>query len=198
MNFNNEQANKFLQWLNDNYAQQKTKLQKFCNNKNYSWSEDVFCDTYVKVFDKISKNGIADDNPEGYENYLFQSFTNNIKRELQYARNSKRADNNNLPTYNEVFKSGQLTEHEKLLSDLWKDYSVLYILKKIENVFPYDDCRLFKIKLFEKLTYKELLQKTGVKGCRQKIINIKNWIKENVRKEDIRKEFETEFQDLMI
>ena len=176
MNFNNEQANKFLQWLNDNYAQQKTKLQKFCNNKNYSWSEDVFCDTYVKVFDKISKNGIADDNTEGYENYLFQSFTNNIKRELQYARNSKRADNNNLPTYNEVFKSGQLTEHEKLLSDLWKDYSVLYILKKIENVFPYDDCRLFKIKLFEKLTYKELLQKTGVKGCRQKIINIKKEI----------------------
>ena len=34
-----------------------------------------------------------------------------------------------------------------------KDYFTLRILEKIEKQFPYEDCRLFKIKLFENLEY---------------------------------------------
>ena len=192
------QANKFLQWINDNYDSLKQHHQAYCLNTKQKWDEDIFADTYLKIYEKILKDGIKDDSPRGFECYMFMAFKSNIKRESQYARNAKKDENNaNLPILQEIYLNTQLTEREKLVQDLQKDYFTLRILEKIEKHFPPEDCRLFKIKLFENLTYKQLTEITGVKGIRQKIVDIKNWIKENITKEELIKEFNEKFGDLI-
>lgn len=194
---NDEQANKFLQWVNDNYEYLKTHHQAYCLNTKQNWSEDIFADTYLKIYEKIAKDGIKDDSDRGFECYFFMSFKTNLKREKQYARNVKRDENNaNLPILQETYLNKQLTEREKLLHDLFIDYATLYILRTIERQFPPEDYRLFKMKLFDRLTYKELAERTCEKSVRQRIVNIKQWLKENISKTEIKKEFDNEFGDL--
>lgn len=196
---NDEQANKFLYWINSNYDQLKAHHKAYCLNKKHPFNEDIFCDTYLKIYEKIRKDGIEDDSENGFKNYMFKAFKINVLREKQYCRNLKRDENAaaNLSLFNEIYLNRQITAEEKLKSDLYKDYSTLYLLKKIEEEFPPEDIRLFKIKLFENLTYKQLSEKTGEKNIRQRIVNIKNWLKENVSKEEIDDAFNNDYGDLV-
>lgn len=183
---NDEQANKFLKWINDNYDAQKRKLQAFCHDKHYTFDEDIYCDTYLKIYDKIKRTGIADDSEKGFENYLFISFKINTLREAQYSRNSRRDSNvTNIASRYEAYLNGKLTQEEKLLSDLKKDFSTLYLLTKIEDNFDSQSFYLFKLKTFSNMTYKEIAEHTGIKGARQKIIDCKNFLKMHVTKDEI-------------
>lgn len=183
---NDEQANKFLKWINDNYDAQKRKLQAFCHDKHYTFDEDIYCDTYLKIHDKIKRTGIADDSEKGFENYLFISFKINTLREAQYSRNSRRDSNvTNIASRYEAYLNGKLTQEEKLLSDLKKDFSTLYLLTKIEDNFDSQSFYLFKLKTFSNMTYKEIAEHTGIKGARQKIIDCKNFLKMHVTKDEI-------------
>lgn len=183
---NDEQANKFLKWINDNYDAQKRKLQAFCHDKHYTFDEDIYCDTYLKVYDKIKRTGIADDSEKGFENYLFISFKINTLREAQYSRNSRRDSNvTNIASRYEAYLNSKLTQEEKLLSDLKKDFSTLYLLTKIEDNFDSQSFYLFKLKTFSNMTYKEIAEHTGIKGARQKIIDCKNFLKMHVTKDEI-------------
>lgn len=195
-----QQADKFLKWINDNYQIQKDKLVAFCNDKKYEFDEDIFSDTYLKIYDKILKYGIKDDSDKGFDNYMFISFKINTIRDRQYARNQKRDGNViNLSGAYETYKNTELTEQEKLKSDLKKDFYTLYLLHKAEANFDSESFYLFKQKVFEKgLTYKQLQEKTGIKGCRQKVVNVKNWLKENVSKKEIEKEFQEIYGDLFL
>lgn len=194
-----KQADKFLKWLNKNYKFQKDKLLAFCNDKKYEFDEDIFSDTYLKIYDKILKYGIKDDSDKGFDNYMFISFKINTIRDRQYARNQKRDGNViNLSGAYENYKNTELTEQEKLKSDLYKDFATLYLLHKAEQQFDQESFYLFKLKVFEKgLTYKQLQEKTGIKGCRQKVVNVKNWLKENVRQQEVKEEFDNIYGDIL-
>ena len=194
-----QQADKFLKWINDNYQFQKDKLQAFCNDKKYEFDEDIFSDTYLKIYDKILKYGIKDDSDKGFDNYMFISFKINTIRNKQYARVAKRDGNViNLSGAYENYKNTELTEQEKLKSDLYKDFATLYLLHKAEQQFDQESFYLFKLKVFEKgLTYKQLQEKTGIKGCRQKVVNVKNWLKENVRQQEVKEEFDNIYGDIL-
>ena len=194
-----QQADKFLKWINDNYKFQKDKLLAFCNDKKYEFDEDIFSDTYLKIYDKILKYGIKDDSDKGFDNYMFISFKVNTLREKQYARNQKRDGNViNLSGAYEAFKNTELSQEEKLKSDLYKDFATLYLLHKAEQQFDQESFYLFKLKVFEKgLTYKQLQEKTGIKGCRQKVVNVKNWLKENVRQQEVKEEFDNIYGDIL-
>lgn len=195
-----QQADRFLKWINDNYQFQKDKLTAFCNDKSYEFDEDIFCMTYLKVYEKILKYGIKDDTEKGYDNYMFISFKINTMRDKQYAAVAKRDRNIvNLTGAYERYKNGELTEQEKLKSDLKTDFSTLYLLHKAEENFDKESFRLFKMKVFERgLTYKKLSEMTGVKGCRQKVVGIKNWLRDNITKEEINKEFQSLYGDLFL
>ena len=124
MGTNEQQAEKFLQWLNNHYTSQKQKLLAFCNDKKYKFDDDIFSDTYLKIYEKIRASGINDDSEKGFENYLFMAFKQNLHREKLYARNLKRDENNaNIAALNEMFLNQKLTQEEKLLSDLRKDFT---------------------------------------------------------------------------
>ena len=193
----NSQANKYLNWINNNYDSIKNKLIAFCNDKNYQWDEDVFSDTYLKIYEKICKQPLKDDSDKGFDGYTFMSFKINTMRNKQYARNEKR-DGNVIDigkAYESYVNANSKTEREKILNDLRKDYFVLYLMKKAEAKFDQEHFYLFRLKTFEDITYKQLAAKTGLKGTRQKVVNVKNWLKENVTKEEVEKAFEEEYGD---
>ena len=194
-----EQANKYLKWINQNYDKQKSKLKAFCADKNYDWDEDIFCDTYLKIFEKILKNGIKDDSDSGFDNYTFMSFKINMLRDKQYARNLKRDNNiiNLTGAYSEYLDS-LLTQEEKLKSDLYKDFACLYLMNKVEENFDNEHFYLFRLKTFDKtMTYQKLQEKTGIKGVRQKVVNVKNWLKSNVTKKEIDEAFTDTYGNLL-
>lgn len=193
------QAKNYLNWINNNYDRLKSKLISFCNDKKYQWDEDIFCDTYLKVYEKILKSGIKDDSDKGFDSYTFISFKINTIRNKQYAAVAKR-DNNiiNLSSANEVYQNSKLTQEEKLKSDLKKDFYALYLLHKVEDNFDAEHFYLFRMKTFTNMTYAKLAEYTGMKGVRQKVVDVKNWLKENVSKKEIENEFQNIYGDLFL
>lgn len=199
MTSGNTQAKRFLEWVNKNYEEQKSKLKAFCNDKKMEWDEDTFCDTYMKIYEKILKTPLKDDSDKGFDGYMFMSFKINTIRSKQYARNCKRDMNVDVDAANEDFSNkNKLTTNDKLLNDLYKDFATLYLMSEVENHFDTEHFHLFKLKTFTSMTYAQLAKKTNMKGVRQKVVAVKTWLKENVKKEDIKKAFELEYGDLFL
>lgn len=194
-----EDATKFINTVNDNYSTIKKELQSYCDSVGERFDEDIFQDTILKCYTLISKNGeMKDSSYQGCKNFMFQAFKRNLKREQQYARNQKRDANvTNLSKHNEVYLNSKLTQEEKLKSDLYKDFATLYLLKQVEEQFDGEHFYLFRLKTFTNMTYAQLAEKTGIKGCRQKVVDVKNWLKDNVKQQDIKDEFDEIYGDLL-
>lgn len=188
----------FINYINNHYQELYNRFQAFCNNKNYKFDEDIFQDTILKCYNLIYRKGLEDISDKGIENYFFMSFKQNLQRESQYARNQKRDDNvvNLSGAYSEYLNS-LLTQKEKLKSDLYKDFATLYLLSAAEEHFDYEHFNLFRQKTFDKnMTYAKLQEKTGLKGVRQKVVDVKNWLKNNVSQSEVKREFEAIYGDL--
>ena len=194
-----EDAIKFINTVNDNYETIKKELQSYCDSVGEKFDEDIFQDTIIKCYTLIDKNGeMKDSSYQGCKNFMFQAFKRNLKREQQYARNQKRDANvTNLSKHNEVYLNSKLTSEEKLKSDLYKDFATLYLLKQVEEHFDGEHFYLFRLKTFTNMTYAQLAEKTGIKGCRQKVVDVKNWLKDNVKQQDIKDEFDEIYGDLL-
>jgi len=199
-----EQHNKlFLNYINDHYILLKNKYRRFCLEKQYDWDEDVFSDTILNCYNAITKKGqLNDTTAQGIENYFFRSFKQNIQREKQYCRVSKRdlnitSDNiNNI--YEDWYNKFNDSSINKIKSDLYKDFSALYIMHKVEEEFDSEHFYLFKLKsLMPDMTYKKLQAKTHCTSCRQKVVNVKNYIKEHITKEEINKAFNKMYDDIL-
>lgn len=170
----------------------KMKMRKFCQLTEQKWDEDVFSDTILKCAETIDKQRKLNDNSEqGIENYFFQSFQRNIKREKQYSRNSKRDNTSDIfQTYEDFQNKNELSQDEKIRQDLYKDFSVIYIMTKAEKNCDKESFHLFNLKTLGDYTYKELQEKCPqTKAIRQKCKQVKDWIKENITKEEINKAF---------
>lgn len=171
----------------------KPKMKAFCASSNKEWNEDVFSETIVRCYNAIQKKGGLDDKSEkGVENYFFQAFAINIKREAQYARNSKRDNTNDLfGEYETHSEQHDLTLEEKIKQDCFKDFATIYLMKRAEENFDDESFHLFNHKTLGNLTYKELQKKyPNTKAIRQKVAAVKRWLKENVTKEEVVKAFE--------
>lgn len=193
---------KFMHYINDHYNHLKYKYINFCREHNYQWDEDIFQDTILKCHDAIEKKGKLNDTTDyGIESYFFISFKLNLKREGQYSRNAKRDFNVSSDDiedlYEDYYNKNNSSSAQKVYKDLFKDFSVLYIMTIVEDNFSPEEFYLFRIKTLGNLTYKELQEKTKIKASRQKVINVKNFLKTNVKKEDIKKAFNTIYGDLL-
>lgn len=191
----------FLLHINDNYERLRGRYMKFCHEKQYQWDEDIFSDTIVKCYDTIKRKGRLEDNtPDGIENYFFKSFKINLQREKQYSRNAKR-DLNLTDTieelYEDYYNNSNITPNEKIRNDSWKDFATLYIMMAVEQQFDYEHFHLFQLKMLCNLTYRELAQKTNSKGVRNKVLTVKQWVKENISKEEIKRAFDEQYGKIM-
>ena len=192
----------FLNYISNHYTNLKYKYFNFCREHNYQWDEDIFSDTILKCYEAITKKGkLNDTTPQGIENYFFIAFKLNIKREGQYARNQKRDRNITSDEINDAYENWYNDNHisamEKIKSDLFKDFSILYIMMIVENNFDSEHFYLFRIKTLGNMTYKQLQEKTKIKASRQKVITVKNWLKENLKKDDIKKAFNDMYGNLL-
>ena len=194
---------KFLKHINDNYTLLKNKYRRFCKEKDYEWDEDIYSDTIIKCYEAIERKGKLDDATEqGIENYFFRSFKQNIHREKQYCRNAKRdlnVKNDDINAlYEEYYNANNSSSENKIKSDLWKDFAVLYIMHIVEDNFDNEHTYLFKLKtLIPNMTYKTLQKKTNIKSSRQKVVTVKNWVKENISKDDVNKAFQRMYGNLL-
>ena len=193
---------KFINYISEHYDELQCKYRTFCGLNNYKWSWDIFQDTIIKCYDAITKKGkLLDTTPQGMENYFFIAFKLNIKREGQYARVQKRdlnitSDNIN-DVYEEWYNENHTTSRQKLLTDLWKDFSTLYIMNAVESNFPEEDFYIFKLKTLCNMTYKQVQEKTKAKKVRQRVCDIRNWLKTNVKKEDVKEVFTEMYGDII-
>lgn len=199
-----EQHNKlFLNYINDHYTLLKNKYRKFCIEKQYDWNEDVFSDTILNCYNAITKKGqLNDTTAQGIENYFFRSFKQNIQREKQYCRVSKRdlnytSDSLNI-AYENWYNETKDSAINKIRTDLYKDFATLYIMHRVEDTFDAEHFRLFNLKtMIPNMTYKKLQEKTHCTGCRQKVVNVKNWVKDNVTKKEITEAFQRIYGNLL-
>lgn len=191
----------FIKYINDHYNELKPKYKAFCHTNGYDWDEDSFSDTILKCYDAIERKGkLNDTTPQGIENYFFISFKLNLKREKQYARVAKRDLNVDSDSINDLYEAwynnNKSSSSKKVYNDLWTDFSTLYIMRTVEDNFPQEDFYLFKLKALCGMTYKQVQEKTQAKKVRQRVCDIKNWLKDNVRKEDIKDVFHKLYGEL--
>ena len=192
----------FINYINDHYNQLYYKYRQFCKEKDYQWDEDIFQDTIVNCYSAITKKGkLQDTSNQGIENYFFKSFKMNLMREKQYARNQKRdlnveADDVDV-MYEDWTNNNKEDARTKIVSDMWKDFSCLYIMMLVEDNWDDEHFYLFRLKHLCNMTYKQLTDKTGIKGVRQKILDVKQWLKDNLKKEEINKAFQLAYGDLL-
>lgn len=183
---------KFLKYVNKNYTYLQRHLKAWCFNTHRVFNQDIFQDTIIKIYNLIEKKGkVNDSSDRGFECYFFMAYKQNLLRESEYARIKQRDDNNsNLFDQYEDYKNQELTTEEKVLSDAKKDYAVKYILMRIEENFPTQDFRLYRIKLYYACTYKKLVEMTNVKDAKTRIMRINRWVKDNITKKEIDEAFE--------
>ena len=184
-------AMRYLTYVGTNYKNLMKRMKAFCSDKGYIWDEDVLADTFLKVHDRIEKKGIEDSSDDGFENYTFMAFRQNIKREALYARVKKRCETEDVHIlYERYFNSTKTSSTEKIQGDLFKDFSLIYILMKVEENFDEDHFYLFKLKHLCGMTYKELSEKTKIPNARKKVLTVMHWLKKNVTKDEIAKMFD--------
>jgi len=193
----------FLNYINNHYTELKNKYWKFCQEKQYTWDEDIYSDTILKCYDVIIKKGeLKDKTPHGIESYFFMAFKNNIMNEQRYSRNKKRDKNISSDHINDLYETFYNKTNDpainKVMHDLFVDFSTLYIMMQVEDNFDSEHFYLFKVKtLVPNMTFKKLAETTKIKASRKKVIEVMRWVKENINKNDIRKLFYNMYGDLI-
>ena len=196
-----EVVKKYDAYFAKNYEQIHSSMEAFANSKLDRFDEDIFHDTYLKVREKLEKDGIEDPSDLGLLNYFFKAFKQNTLREKDYARNRRNDDNIAQEQITELYEQWtekqNISTKEKLLKDLYEDFAALYILTKVEEVFDAETFFAFRLKTLMGYTYKQLADKTKIPSVRNKVIEVFQWLRENVTKDEVKKAFNENFSDLI-
>lgn len=200
---NKELAEKYLEWFSKNYTYLKNKYFNLCKEKQWDFDEDIFSDTYLKIYDIILRNGIKDSTDRGFECYTFRAFQNNIRNEKRYSRNSRRDYNITSDNIEQLYETFYNATNDpainKVMTDLFKDFALLFIMTQVEEYWDSEHFYLFKIKtLVPNMTFKRLQEQTNIKSSRKKTIEVMRWVKDNIKKEDIKKAFNKFYDNLGI
>jgi hypothetical protein len=193
----------FLNYVNDNYKQVQDKLKILCGRNKQRYNQDYLQESIIRCHNAIKKKGfLKDKTPYGIESYLIRAYFNLVREDKRAAINAKRDLNynsDNISTlYEDWYNDNNVSALTKIASDLYKDFSLLYILLKVEENFDQEHSYLFKLKNLSKdMTYKHLSDKTHIKGCRQKVLEVKEWLTDNISKEEIKEAFNEIYGDLL-
>ena len=193
----------FLKHINDNYQDIVTKFRILCGQRHQRFDEDIFHESILRCHKAIEKKGKLDDtSPYGIESYLIKSYFNLVLETRRSCAISKRDLNYNSDNigslYEDWYNSNYSDARQKIISDMFKDFSILYIMMIAEQNFDAEHFYLFRLKeLQPDMTYKKLAEKTKMKAVRQKVVTVKRFIMENVTKEEIRKAFYDIYGDII-
>jgi hypothetical protein len=198
-----EDATIFINYINDHYKEVGDTLKILSAQRHQRFDEDAYHESIIRCHKAITKKGKLDDkSPYGITSYLIRSYFNLVLENKRACVNSKRDmnyDDDNIGELQEEWSlKNQVDAKQKILGDMFKDFSVLYIMMIVENNFDSEHFYLFRLKQLQPgMTYKKLAEVTQMKGVRQKVVEVKKFIQQNVTKEMIRKEFYDIYGDII-
>lgn len=162
-------ARQFLELTNGLYIANKKKWGKLVRDMGYTFDEDVYSDTIVKVYDHILNGDCVGD----MEDYWFKSFITNIKREQGYSRNTKR-DDIDVMSYLDKFENDIYSEADREL--------FVRMLCMVEKSFDIRSYHCFKLYyMLPEMTFEKVNELTGLKDSKARIMKIKEWLRKNVK-----------------
>jgi len=181
------------------YDEVKHACIEICKKNGEEYSDDVFQDTIIKVNDIITKKGSLDDMSEkGILNYFVKSFINNLRCEKRNSYICKRDLNVSESDMCDIYERTSNPLKDKLINDLLEDFSVLYVMKIVEERFDGETFYLFRLKTLCNMTYKQIANKTKIKKAREKIIEVNKFLRDNLTRKDILEAFNTAYGNLII
>lgn len=184
--------------INKNYNNLKQVCKDVCKRNKEQYSEDALNDTVIQVHKIIKKKGKLDDmSDNGIMRYFVRSYVNNLRMEKRYAYHKKRDYNITQEEFNDRYEQSLSSKRDKIIKDLLEDFSVLYIMKLVELNFPPEQLYLYKLKMICNKTYKQIHDETRIKKSRDKIIEVNKWVKQNLTRDVIKKEFFDIYGDLI-
>ena len=184
--------------ISQNYNNLKQVCKDVCKRNKEQYSEDALNDTVIQVHKIIQKKGKLDDMSEnGIIRYFVRSYVNNLRMEKRYAYHKKRDYNITQEEFNDRYEQSLSSKRDKIIKDLLEDFSVLYIMKLVELNFPPEQLYLYKLKMICNKTYKQIHDETKIKKSRDKIIEVNKWVKQNLTRDAIKKEFFDIYGDLI-
>ena len=184
--------------INKNYNNLKQVCNDGCKRNKEQYSEDALNDTVIQVHKIIQKKGKLDDmSDNGIMRYFVRSYVNNLRMEKRYAYHKKRDYNITQEEFNDRYEQSLSSKRDKIIKDLLEDFSVLYIMKLVELNFPPEQLYLYKLKMICNKTYKQIHDETKIKKSRDKIIEVNKWVKQNLTRDVIKKEFFDIYGDLI-
>ena len=183
-----------MRYVASHYNDIKDKLTMLSGRNGYAFSQDAMQEAILRCHTAIDKKGhMNDTSPYGIESYLIRAYVNYIREEKRACINSKRDLNFNSDnihdTYDTWYNQNNTDAATKIQSDLKKDFSVLYLMTRVEDEFDQEHFYLFRLKMLCDITYKQLADITKMKGVRQKVVEVKKWLQSNVTKEEINNAF---------
>ena len=191
---------RFLNHVNDNYSRLVNTANLMFNNskKKIEFSPDIFNDTIIKCYERLKiKKFMKDESPKGMDNYFLKSLYLNTMMEKRYAYIKKRNANVDVNELLSNRDNGDDRTHKKLVSDLYTDFSVLYIMMQVEKNFDQQHFYLYRLKTLCEMTYKQVCDKTQVKGARNMILEVNQWVKDNIKREEIDKTFQELYGEII-
>lgn len=184
--------------INQNYNNLKQVCNDVCKRNKEQYSEDALNDTVIQIHKIIQKKGKLDDmSDNGIMRYFVRSYVNNLRMEKRYAYHKKRDYNITQEEFNDRYEQSLSSKRDKIIKDLLEDFSVLYIMKLVELNFPPEQLYLYKLKMICNKTYKQIHDETRIKKSRDKIIEVNKWVKQNLTRDVIKKEFFDIYGDLI-
>ena len=184
----------FINHVGKHYKEIETKLKMLSGRNHQPYDKDAYQEVIIKCYKRIQTKGTLNDKtPYGIESYLIKSYFNflvDIKRSAEKQKRDLNYNSDNIQDlYEKFYNANNDTARTKIASDLFKDFSILYIMTRVEDNFDQESFYLFRLKHLCELTYRQVYEKTHIKGARQKILEVKQWLKDNIMKEDIKKAF---------
>ena len=177
-------ADKWLQYIGTIYEEYRMKYFKMANDLNYKVSEDMLNDTILACYNSIARNNLSDTTEQGMRNYLFRAFKVNLNAISNYDKRKDVVDD--LTALAEQYEYQGEATYNKIKKQLLEDYSVIYLLNKVEDNFDTITFNVFRLKtMLEKCTYQKLRDITKVRDCKKRVVKVMKWVRNNITKKEI-------------
>lgn len=176
-------ADKWLQYIGTIYEEYRMKYFKMANDLNYKVSEDMLNDTILACYNSIARNNLSDTSEQGMRNYLFRAFKVNLNAVSNYDKRKDVVDD--LTTIAEQYENQGEAAYQKIKKQLYEDFSVIYILNKVEDNFDSISFHCFRLKFMLPCTYQRLREITKVRDAKKRVVKVMKWIRLNITKQEI-------------
>lgn len=186
-----EQLAEFNRYFSEEYLNYRKKLKQWCFLNHIDYIEDEINNTYLKIVEKILKDGIKAESKQDYLNYFFQSYKfNTYQNHLQKTK--KKIDEN--INYEDVNIEDETYEETRYL---FADFCNKVLEIEVKNHFSQLEYAIWRLRYLvtingKTLNYKEVKQLTGVSNTHQIISTINNWIRENYSHSKLKEMFKNE------